>query len=365
MWKELRSSLLIVCMTACVEPYEFVVRDNFPSLVVEAFIADKSYSETLSYPSDGRYFSVKLSRTGDVTNLRPVPVTGATVEVLSSSGGLWNYSETGKGVYHLLDAGFKAQEGTAYKLRVILPDETGFESGWESLPESEAPPMGDVGFVETEKQMFVMESGEWVIRSFKGLETYINVPRNEVGNPIYYRWTYSPMWVYIAPLSSVVNDGHKCWATDPYYLNTYSLQKDVTGGYPKDLFFIRSIRNERIFEKFSVLFVQHAMTSDYYNFWKEMQDQNEATAMLDTPPYNLKSNFSSTSGARRVSGYFGVVREQATRWYFTKNQLSSTVENTLRADCLVDYGGPPAPECLDCRAYSFGVASTTRPSWWQ
>src|SRR5690242_2747999 len=87
MWKELRSSLLIVCMTACVEPYEFVVRDNFPSLVVEAFIADKSYSETLSYPSDGRYFSVKLSRTGDVTNLRPVPVTGATVEVLSSSGG--------------------------------------------------------------------------------------------------------------------------------------------------------------------------------------------------------------------------------------------------------------------------------------
>jgi hypothetical protein len=356
---------LFICMTGCVEPYQFIVHDDAPSLVVEGFISDRSFAETISYPSDGRFFSVKLAMTGDVTNRRANPVTGATVDLISSSGGRWTYSEAGEGLYHLLDANFKAQDATQYKLRIALQDESVFESGWEALPNVSPPPIGAVGFIETEKQMFVMESGKWVIRSFQGAKTHINVPENNTGNPIYYRWIYSPTWLYIAPLSSVVDPGHKCWATDRYYLNTYSLQRDVAGGYAKDLFFFKTIRNERIFEKFSVLLTQHAMTSDYYNFWKEMQDQNEGTAMLDTPPYNLKTNFLSTSGAKRVSGYFGVVREQATRWYFTKNELSYTVENTLRADCLVAYGGPPAAECLDCRAYSFGVTTTTKPPWWQ
>lgn len=365
MFKNLRSFLLIICMAGCLEPYEFVVRDDAPSLVVEAFIADKSFNETLSYPSDGRYFSVKLSLTGDVTNLRPVPVTGASVELLSSSAERWNYVEAGKGIYYLRDADFKALEQTRYKLTITLPDETVFESAWEALPDASAPPIGEVAFVETEKQMFVMEAKEWVIRPFRGVEAQINVPLNNTQKPIHYRWTYSPMWVYIAPLSSVSDPGHMCWATDQYYLNAYTLQKDISGGYPKELFFFRTIRNERIFEKFSVLVTQHVMTSDYYNFWKEMQDQNEGTALLDTPPYNLKTNFFPTSGVKGVSGNFGVVREQATRWYFTKKELSYTVENTLRADCLVDYGGPPAAECLDCRAYSFGVATTSKPTWWR
>jgi hypothetical protein len=54
----------------CVEPYEFVVHDDEQALV-EAFISDKSFSETLLYASDGRYFTVKLTNTGDVTNTRP------------------------------------------------------------------------------------------------------------------------------------------------------------------------------------------------------------------------------------------------------------------------------------------------------
>ena len=41
------------------EPYEFVIANNEPSLVIEAFVSDKSFKETVDYPSDGRYFAVK------------------------------------------------------------------------------------------------------------------------------------------------------------------------------------------------------------------------------------------------------------------------------------------------------------------
>jgi len=366
MLKNLKSFFLFVLIVGCVEPYEFVVHDKEPSLVVEAYISDRSFNETLSYPSDGRYFTVKLMETGDVTNSRPVPVRGGVVTLHSSLGEVWNYTEEGKGVYKLPDPDFKAEAGIAYKLRILLPDENIFESGWEALPEAVVPPMGEIGFAETERPMYVMESGKWVLRTFQGITANIQVAENNVGETIYYRWTFSPMWIYRAPLTSVIDPGHVCWATDINYINTFGLQIDRSGGYLKDLFFLRTVRNERIFEKFSVLVTQHALTEPYYNFWKEMKDQNEGSSLIDTPPFNLKTNFSSPTGGKKVSGYFGVTSEQATRWYFDRKDLSYEVTNTLKADCLVYYGpGPPAPECTDCREYSFGTATTAKPSWWQ
>ena len=150
----------------------------------------------------------------------------------------------------------------------------------------------------------------------------ISVPENNTGEVIRYRWTYSPMWIYRAPLSSVIDQGHVCWATDENYLKTYALQEDRAGGYKEDLFFMQTVRNERIFEKFSVLVTQHVMDDRYYNFWKEMKERNEASALAEIPPYNLQTNYFSTTDDKRVTGYFGVVSEQARRWYFSRNDLS-------------------------------------------
>ena len=352
-------------VAACVEPYEFVVHDDARTLVIEAYISDRSYAETVLYPSDGRYFSVKLTTTGDVTDARPEPVAGANVSLLSSGGEVWTYTEEEAGVFWLKDKDFKAALNVDYKQRVVLADETTYESQWESLPDITVPPMGEIGFMETTKDMYVMESSEWVVRSFKGIQTVIGIPENESSNGIHYRWTYSPTWIYKAPLASVIDPGYICWATDVNYLNTFGLQIDRTGGYDKELFFLRTVRNERIFERLSVLVIQQAMNAEYYNFWREMKEMNEGSNLTDVPPFNLETNFVSTTGRERVSGYFGVVKEQARRWYFSRHDLSYFVVNTLKPDCLVDYGGPPAAECTDCRAYSFGKATTAKPVWWQ
>lgn len=365
MLKKFRFFALFVIIAGCVEPYEFVVKDQSPALVVEAYISDKSYNETVLYPSDGRYFTVKLSETGDVTNIRSKPVTGATVGLLSDEGGTWSYQESAGGIYSLLDKDFKARAGVQYKLHLTLADENVYESEWVTLPATAIPHMGEISYRESQKQVYVMESRQWVVRTKQTVVVNVDVPENTSGENIHYRWTYSPTWIYVAPLISQSDPVYRCWATDPYYLNTYALQNDKSGGYKKDLFDFPTVRNERIFEKFSVLITQQAMSEDYFNFWKEMKDRNEGSALLDTPPYNLKTNFSSPTG-RKVSGYFGATIEEARRWYFDRTQLSYDMPNTLRADCLVVYGpGPPAKECTDCTAYSFGKAVNVKPWWWQ
>ncbi len=96
-----------------------------------------------------------------------------------------------------------------------------------------------------------------------------------------------------------------------------------------------------------------------------MQEQNEGGAIFDKPPFNLRTNFHSLSGDKKVSGYFGVVQEQAKRWYFDMSELTYHVENTLKKDCTVPFITDIAPECFDCREYSFGIVTNVKPQWWE
>jgi hypothetical protein len=235
--------------------------------------------------------------------------------------------------------------------------------------------MGQISFQETERQTFVMEANERVLRTIREVTTNIELHQNTSGEVLYYQWKFSPTWIYKAPLSpGSTAPGYICWASDTNYLNTYALQKDLAGGYKKDLFRVPTIRNERIYEEFSVLITQYAMRDDYFAFWQEMQNQAEGNSLIDQPPFNLQTNFQHIGGDKKVSGFFGVVREDARRWYFNKGDLSYAVQNTLLADCLVDYGPPiggcPVPmppvacECKHCLDYSFGTTTNIKPAWW-
>lgn len=197
MKRRLRFFLLFILVAGCVEPYDFTVKDGSPALVMEAYLSDKSYNETLTYPSDWRYFTVRLSETGDAK-----PVTGALATLFSSEGQKSIYSEAADGRYLLLDKTFKASGGVEYKLQVALADADVLESGWEAMPDAEIAPMGDIGFQESEKQLYVIESNEWVLRTDKVAAATVQIPRNVSGEKVYYRWTFSPMWIYVAPLIS-------------------------------------------------------------------------------------------------------------------------------------------------------------------
>ncbi len=174
------------------------------------------------------------------------------------------------------------------------------------------------------------------------------------------------MWVYIAPLASVAQAERVCWATNTNYLSKYEIQLDNVGGYVKDLFFMEVPQNERIITDFSMLVRQYTTSEDYYYFWDELREQTNRGSIFDVPPYNLQSNFISTQGGNlRVSGYFGVVEEQAKRWYFNRKDLSYYTEDYLLRICSVPCRGCPAEECLSCLEYTNGDATNVKPEWWR
>ena len=213
--------------------------------------------------------------------------------------------------------------------------------------------------------MYQVKAGEKVVVSIRGINVFVEVPENSTEMPAYYRWKFEPTWIYIAPLARSIEPDYKCWASNKNYLPDYALQIDNKGDYRKQLFFLEVDRNERVFEQLSVLVVQQSVSEAYYYFWKEMQEQVESGGLFETPPYNLQTNLKAVDSDRKVFGYFGLVNEQAARWYFTVEDLSYKVENTLKADCAVSYGPDgPAPSCLSCLEYTKGEATNVEPVWW-
>ncbi|HLT72391.1 MAG TPA: DUF4249 domain-containing protein [Cyclobacteriaceae bacterium] len=356
-----KSFFLFIFIAGCIEPYDFLIENVRPGVVIEAHLSDKSFHETQLYPSDGIYPSVRLTRTGDVTNSQAETISGALVELIDDQGAAYSYTEQGvPGVYILSDADFHAVTGVRYKLRVSIEGEAEIESSWEKLP-GEQGPIGTVGFHEVVRPMYKYEAGEQVVKDVKGIESYITVPPNTSEDPVYYRWSFEPLFVFVAPLAPT----SKCWIRNSPYLSEYAVREDYNGGYEQPLFFMETIRNHRIYNEFSALIRQHVLSREHFYFWKEMQERNQGGFLQDTPPYNLKTNFKVNAGDVAAFGYFAPVRETALRWYLVRSDLSYAVEDTGREDCLAPKMGM-APQCLDCRAYEWGGESTNmKPEWWR
>lgn len=363
MIKSIRFALVMLLVVGCIEPYQFRITDTDQGIVIEATLSDKSFNDTRTYPSDGRYFAVRISKTSDVTNVRSQMVSNAMVILSSDQGDEWAYTEVdpvgSPGIYRLLNDDFKAENGVRYKLSVTTPDNNLIESDWQGMP-ANAPTMGPVSFQETNTQRVVLDQ----VRDVRGVTPRISLASNETGSTTYYRWKFLPTWLFDAALASSTSANIKfCWATSTLYLRDYTVQADYEGGYSKDLFFMDIDDNERVLHEFSVLIEQQSMTQDYYYFWKEMQDLNQPDGVFATPPFNIKSNLTASKG--KVFGFFGVVHEQGVRWYFNRTDLSYLVPNWLPEQCANPCGpGCPPPPCVNCLRYEGGDVTNVRPTWW-
>ena len=360
--------LLLVLLTAdCVEPYKFRIENNQPTLVIEAQISNVSYNETKDYPSDGRYFTVKLSYTSDVINIYNEPAAYASVNLKDDQENSWQYIEEpiGSGTHFLNDEYFKADLKRKYKLHIQLVNGNTYESDYEEMPKVIPPKMGDIKFEETTSQTYRIEAGESVIRSADGVNVSISLNKIEQKESIFYRWTFDPTWVFTAPLGhSSDPKTYKCWISSKNYLKNYIMEEGNVGGYKKELFFMETSLNDRIYDKMSILINQYSMTKEYFDFWEEMMSQSQKGGLFDSPASNLKTNFQCLTSNSKVSGYFGVVHEQAKRWYFSKQDLSYGIGDIVRDNCMVPFQDI-GPECFNCLSYPFGNSTNVKPDWWK
>jgi hypothetical protein len=360
--------LFLLSLTACVEKYDFNVIQGTGGLVIESYITNVSFNESINTPSDGHRFTVTLSKTSDVDNVRDIKIGGAQVYLVDNSGSRWNYSAKDQilGSYALLSDTFKAEKDKKYQLNVDLKEGQHFESNWEAMPVVDNQ-MGDFSIREVQTEEYVWEAKEQVIRTLDGLKIDLKIPP-KTGKEIYhYQFSFEPIWIYTSTLARVVNSQKiVCWVRNNLYLKDYVLLNDTKGGFDKELFYLRTKGNERMYQYFSTLVHQDVISDGYASFWKDLDAQKNKGGLYDQAPFGLTSNFRSTNSDWTVNGYFGVVNRITKRWTFKPENLSYVIENNLEELCLVLNNEPGRKEgqCYYCDEYNLGTSTTSQPNWW-
>jgi len=363
-----RVILILFTLSACIEKYDFNVIQGSGGLVVESFITNVSYAESQTIPSDGHRFKVTLSQTSDVDNIRDVKITGATVFLKDDKGSIWLYAETGQvpGDYLLLNDDFKSEKGKAYQLNIDLKEGQHFESNWELMPDLDNQ-MGDFKMREVQSDEYVWEAEQQVIKTVDGIKVDLAILAKNSSEPYHYQFTFEPLWMYTAELAYVVNSQNiVCWVRSNLFLKNFILLNDSKGDFDKELFYLRTNGNERLFQYFSTLVHQDIVSEGYYTFWKDLDAQKEKGGLYDQAPFGLSTNFKSTNSDWTVNGYFGVVNRTSKRWTFNPDKLSYIIENTLEENCLILNNEPGRKEgqCYYCNENNQGDATIAAPMWW-
>jgi len=348
--------------TSCIEQYNFENTEVKPVLVVEGFISDISFNESLLLPYDGRFFGIKLKYTSIVTNKYDEVIEDATVRLISDDGFYWNYSPEylSDGFQYLLkDPDFHTEQGKMYKIQIVLSNGETYESDYQAI--EEVRPIGEISFEETEITTTKYISDELELVTIKGIDIFVTIPESE--NTYNYRWDVLPSWVFVAPYASEESPVKTCWVTDNYYLRDFTLAKESKGGYKQKIAFLETSANERIGFEFTLFIRQQVLNDETFMFWNEIKDQTNAAGLFDPPPYNVRTNMKAKGHDAEVYGFFGVRQESAKRWYFTRADLSYEVDFDIY--CI----SPPPPfeanYCLNCMAVTAGTPTNTKPSWWR
>ncbi|AWV98758.1 DUF4249 family protein [Arcticibacterium luteifluviistationis] len=364
-----RALLFLLLLTGCVEKFDFNISRENAGVVIESYIANMSYNESLVIPSDGEHFRVKVSQLSDVDNIRDEKIEDASVFLIDSEGNEWKYTASNviPGEYVLFSNDFKAKQGVNYQLNVVLSGGEHFESSWETLPEIGNREVGDFKIEEERTQEYVYEAGEPVVKDIDGVNVSIQIPENVNQEKYNYRWSFDPLWQYTAELADVVQSERViCWVRNNFYQKDFVLQEDRNGGSLKELFFLKIKGNERAFQYFSTLVNQDILSDGYYNFWKELNAQKDKGGLFDQPPFGLTTNFKATNNEWTVNGYFGVVARSSKRWTLDPKELSYVIDNTILETCelRINEPGPKVDQCYFCDAYNMGDATVTPPDWW-
>lgn len=363
------ATLLVTALYACVDRYDFLVENENPGYVIEGYISDKSYFDIEDIPADGRYFTVKISKTSDVINVRNKAVSGAFVTLRQLGGKTYNYQEdhSKAGTYYNPDATFKAIPGETYQLEIYV-DGHSIKSEFISLPDTKTT-ISEIGIKETTLPKYVyIDNNERKLEQFPGINLIVHTPKKETDEKKYYKWSFNPTWIYIAPNTEFDNPYRTCWVTSDHYLNGYSLYEDHLGNTPQEITYVQTLGNEKVYEYLSLLVHQYEMNQGFYTFHKDLKNNFDRGGLYDQLPYNLSTNFKVNSEDNiQVIGYFDAVNEDVVRWTFNPDDISYPIVNNLKEICAINYG-PPAPgeydQCDRCTSYNDGIAVNYPPNWW-
>jgi Domain of unknown function (DUF4249) len=312
------SVLIIMASQGCKKPYLpgiSAVSSNY--LVVEGIINTGSDS-----------ISIRLSRAVPLSSTTKVkPELGANLTIVSSGGGSYQLSETGKGYYKA--TGINSNSSNTYSLKIVTSNGKVYQSDF--VPAKISPPIDSVYYRIQSKST--------------GLNIFADT-HDPSRNSTYYRWEYqetylihsaffSTLYLQTVPFDTVLtrspdNQIYTCWVTDSssnILLNSSAkLSKDVIA---ENLVTPIASTSEKIGDRYSILVKQYVLTADAFNYYQQLKKNSEQLgSIFDAQPSELPGNIHCvTTPSEAVIGFITAGSSSQTRIFIDNRDLPAWPPN--------------------------------------
>jgi hypothetical protein len=271
---------------------------------------------------------IKLSRTKEFS----IPIvldheTGAQVSVESDANSSYPLSEISPGTYSA--APLNLNNSHKYRLRIKTSDNKEYLSDFVAV--KNAPPVDSVGFKAQSD----------------GVHIYVNTHDGNNATR-YYRWEFNEAWQFHSWYQSFwIGTGRRQQDQYRYYCFSGDTSRSILIGssaqLSSDVIFQAPIatvpaNSEKIEAKYSILVKQYALTIDAYNFWTNLEKNNEEMgSIFDAQPSVNQTNYHCLSDPGEiVVGYLSVGSSSSKRIFITASQLLPSYQPADAYGCRID-----------------------------
>lgn len=359
--------IILLAISACVEPFSFDTENERPAIAIEGYISDISSMEYEKAFGEPRLFFLKLRNVSSVKNYVDEGISGAEIELISDQGESWDYTEDAEeqGTYYLFYPSFTSQPNVGYKIQVILPNGEEYESDFDQMPTHDV--RGEISEEEVIKPQNVTSHDGSVIREIKGLDVNIQMPAFKNDDIRYYRWDFHVIWKLRAELQPPSHQQGECWIDEKFDLDENVLVSQIYKPAKVNLFFLMTRGNQKTKFGYAVRIRQQAMSQQYHMFWNDIHKQQSQSELFAPPPYNIYSNLQAVGNDKQVYGFFGVVNEEYYTWFYDRYALS--YDPGYIEECFVAFPMQPQSWCSNCMSWD-GIKkgsgiTDTEPIWWE
>jgi hypothetical protein len=292
-------AILVGC-GSCIEPFEPELKESQEVIVISGVITDQPGVHT-----------VEISLSSPYNDPSFVPLSGCIVTVMDERGDTRFYQESVPGIYEaLLPASYLAV-GKAYSLAVITPDESVYQSDYDTL--LACPPVDSLYFE------VMSQATRDPDETLYGIQFYSDMAVTS-GTAGSYRWVLEETWEYKSPYTGtyiwfggdsifllLADTVSTCYMTEPirniYTATTRSLSVNGLRHNP-----LSNVSNEtpRLKFKYSLLVEQQSLSGGAFEYWDRLKSMVSGTGGLyeTQPPVTTGNIYNTEDPDERVLGYF-------------------------------------------------------------
>lgn len=349
----------LVLTVSCVEELNF---DK--SKAAEFIVVDGILNYHAAADSSDLFVYLNLSNT---TASRPIPISGALMEVRVDGERSYPLIEEKAGAYYLIDHDifevgssyqlyFQIEENIYESTPEILPDSVQLENAYSELNTSKTEAEAFEVFVDTEDPSEQKNYYRWLITQWEKKKYCIFCYREQRNPEICASSLHAPSDVNLSRNNLCDGDCFEIFKFSPnnslsdVFIDGKSLIKKSIGYVPF-----------HFSEPCLIEVKQSSLTSGYFSFLEKLRAQAETTGGLaDTPTALLTANIKNINDpTEKIVGYFSVTNNSVRRFWLERSEaLNFNFRPFSRINPALD---PPVPTPPDWRPLPCEATANSTP----